>query len=101
VALKTLEGGMRYLLDALVGVFGTDEATRAAADALLPHLAPIASQLDPDVVGGAVLLGVDGVCVISHGSSSAIAIANAVRVAHDLAASGFVARLAESVAGPS
>ncbi len=101
VALKTLEGGMRYLLDALMGVFGTDEDTRTAAATLMPHLAPIATQLDPDVVGGAMLLGVDGVCVISHGSSSALAIVNAVRVAYDLAASGFVDRLAESVAGPS
>ena len=31
-----------------------------------------------------MLLGVDGVCVISHGSSSARAIVSAVRVAHDV-----------------
>ena len=37
-----------------------------------------------------MLLGVDGVCVISHGSSSAAAIANAVTVAHDLAVGGLV-----------
>ncbi|HEY3943176.1 MAG TPA: phosphate acyltransferase PlsX [Acidimicrobiales bacterium] len=98
VALKTLEGGMRYLLDALMAVFGTDDETRAAAAALLPHLGPIAAQLDPDVTGGALLLGVDGVCVISHGSSSAVAIANAVHVAHELAASGFVDRVQVAVA---
>ena len=34
---------------------------------------------DPDLTGGAVLLGVKGVCVISHGSSSAPAIVNAAR----------------------
>jgi glycerol-3-phosphate acyltransferase PlsX len=31
-----------------------------------------------------MLLGVDGVCIISHGSSSAIAIVNAVRVAAEM-----------------
>ena len=39
------------------------------------------AELDPDATGGAMLLGVDGVCIISHGSSSARAVVNAVRVA--------------------
>ena len=47
---------------------------------LLPALLPLADQLDPDTTGGAMLLGVNGVCIISHGSSSARAIVNAVRV---------------------
>ena len=42
-----------------------------------------AAPLLPDNTGGALLLGVDGVCMISHGSSSATAIVNAVRVARD------------------
>ena len=61
----------------------TDDETRAAADVLLPALLPLAAELDPETYGGAMLLGVDGVCIISHGSSSARAIVNAVRVAHD------------------
>ena len=45
-----------------------------------------------------MLLGVDGVCVISHGSSSAsAAMVNAVRVAHDLARGGLVDHLAVAV----
>ncbi len=47
-----------------------------------------------------MLLGVDGVCVISHGSSSAAAIANAVTVAHDLAVGGLVEDVAASVREP-
>ena len=34
----------------------------------MPALLPLYASLDPDTYGGAVLLGVDGVCVISHGS---------------------------------
>ena len=41
---------------------------------MTPLLLEAAGVLDPDSTGGAVLLGVDGVCVISHGSSSARAI---------------------------
>ena len=84
VALKTLEGGMRALVGGVLGAFETDDATRAAAEVLLPALAPLYAQLDPENVGGAMLLGVDGVCIISHGSSSATAMANAIRIAHDL-----------------
>jgi glycerol-3-phosphate acyltransferase PlsX len=84
VALKTLEGGMRALVNALFGVFAASEEAKAAADVLMPGLLPLYSQLDPDSYGGAMLLGVDGVCIISHGSSSATAIVNAVRVAADM-----------------
>jgi glycerol-3-phosphate acyltransferase PlsX len=101
VALKALEGGTRYLLGALFDVFGTDAITRGAAAQLGPYLQPIATQLDPELTGGAMLLGVNGVCVISHGSSSAVAVANAVRVAHDLAGGGFVQHLEAAVTGES
>ena len=98
VTLKTLEGSLRFLLETLTAVFGTDEATQAAAEVLLPHLLPIAAEFDPEGTGGAMLLGVDGVCVISHGSSSRAAMHNAVRVAHDLAEGGLVEKVAAAVA---
>jgi glycerol-3-phosphate acyltransferase PlsX len=98
VTLKALEGSLRFLLEALFGVFGTDAGTKAASEVLLPHLLPIAAEFDPENTGGAMLLGVDGVCVISHGSSSATAVVNAIRVAHDLAKGGLVDHLAAAVA---
>jgi glycerol-3-phosphate acyltransferase PlsX len=84
VALKTLEGSMRALVGALFGVFAASDEAKAAAEVLMPGLLPLYAQLDPDSYGGAMLLGVDGVCIISHGSSSATAIVNAVRVAADM-----------------
>jgi len=97
VTLKTLEGSLRFLFDALLGVFGTNAETKAAADVLLPHLLPLAAQFEPENTGGAILLGTDGVCVISHGSSNATAIANAVKVARECATSGLVDHLAAAV----
>ena len=46
----------------------TADGYQEHADALMPALLPLYATLDPDTYGGAVLLGVDGVCVISHGS---------------------------------
>jgi len=99
VTLKALEGSLRFLLEVLFEVFGTDDATRTASEVLLPHLLPIAAEFDPENTGGAMLLGVNGVCVISHGSSSAVAMVNAIRVAHDLAKGGLVDHVAAAVAG--
>ncbi len=67
---------------------------------MLPALAPLADELDPDTHGGAMLLGVNGVCIISHGSSSARAIVNAVRVARDAVEAGLVDKLAAAIADP-
>jgi glycerol-3-phosphate acyltransferase PlsX len=94
VALKTLEGGMRTLVSSVLGALGATEVADRAIEALLPLYA----TLDPDQTGGAMLLGVDGVCIISHGSSSATAIVNAVRVAHEMVDADLVARLRQAVA---
>jgi glycerol-3-phosphate acyltransferase PlsX len=97
VALKALEGSLRFLFDTLLGVFGTDDATRAASSTLLPHLLPLAAEFEPENTGGAMLLGTDGICVISHGSSSATAMMNAVMVAHECATRGLADHVAAAV----
>jgi glycerol-3-phosphate acyltransferase PlsX len=94
VALKTLEGSLRFFMDTMLELFAADDEAKQAAEVMLPRLAPAAAEFDPDGVGGAMLLGVDGVCVISHGSSSARAVVSAVAVAHDVAVAGLVDRLA-------
>ena len=100
VALKTLEGSMRFLIEPLADILGRPDVPQTA-DALYPHLLPLAATLDPENTGGAMLLGVDGVCVISHGSSSSVAIVNAITVAHDLAVGGLVGAVAASVTPPA
>ncbi len=97
VTLKTLEGSLRFLFDTMLGVFGTDDATREAAGVLLPHLLPLAAQFEPENTGGAMLLGTDGICVISHGSSNATAMMNAVLVAHECATRGLADQVAAAV----
>jgi glycerol-3-phosphate acyltransferase PlsX len=104
VVLKTLEGAMRFAFNAVLGALGSSEETKAASEVLMPALMPLAEELDPDTYGGAMLLGVDGVCIISHGSSSARAIVNAVRVGHQASCAGLVEQLRTAVnpagAGP-
>ena len=84
VTLKTLEGAMRAIMSRLLMALDTDDDTRTAGAALGPALDTMVSELHPDSVGGALLLGVKGVCVISHGSSSPDAMVNAIRVASEM-----------------
>jgi glycerol-3-phosphate acyltransferase PlsX len=97
VALKTLEGGLKYVFSAVLDAIGTNEATKAAGDVLFEHLWPVASQLTPESQGGAMLLGVQGICIISHGSSNATAIMNALRVAAEVNEGDVVAKLAATI----
>ena len=94
VVLKTLEGGMRAIQKAMV-----ERIPPELFAELWPHLEPLVVELDPDTYGGAMLLGVDGVCIISHGSSSARAIVNAVNVAREMVEGDLVAHLRDAVAG--
>ncbi len=98
VALKTLEGGMRTLITALFATFGSDPSFKPHAEALMPALLPLYESLDPDTYGGAVLLGVDGVCIVSHGSTSARAMLNAIKVAQEMVQAGMVDEIRTAIA---
>ena len=88
---------MKALVKAILATFDTDDSTRAAGDALIPALLPLYGQLDPNNTGGAMLLGLNGVCIISHGSSNDTAIVNAVRVATEMVDAGLVDALARTI----
>lgn len=62
-------------------------------DLLALTLRDLAKRLDVSENGGAPLLGVNGYCVISHGSSDARAICSAIRVACDYVNSNVLARI--------
>ncbi len=98
VALKTIEGTAKvvgeYLKRALYS------STRAKLGGLLakPALEAMKQRLDWREVGGAPLVGVNGVGVISHGRSDALAIENAIRRAADAARAHFTEEIAKAVA---
>jgi glycerol-3-phosphate acyltransferase PlsX len=83
VALKTLEGTMRGVVKALFAAISAPEY-KEHADGIMPALLSLYSTFDPDTYGGAILLGVDGVCIISHGSSGSRAMLNGIKVAKEM-----------------
>jgi glycerol-3-phosphate acyltransferase PlsX len=99
VALKAMEGTTKTVIKALLAAFDATPEAREASQSLLPALLPLYAKFSPETYGGAMLLGVDGVCIISHGSSNANAIRNALRVAHDMVEADVVSHLRNAVAG--
>jgi glycerol-3-phosphate acyltransferase PlsX len=75
VTLKALEGMLAAMIETL-----RTSVPRSSFDDVHPTL----SALDPENTGGGMLLGVRGVSIISHGSSSAHAIVNAIRLAQEM-----------------
>ena len=97
VVLKTLEGGMKFFAGKVFEALTSSDEAKEAAKAILPALLPLAEALDPSTYGGAMLLGVDGVCIISHGSSNAVSILNAAKVARDMVAADLVGALRAAI----
>jgi phosphate acyltransferase len=97
VALKTMEGALRAFAAHVFGVLDSTPEAREASRTIMPLLLEAAETYDPDLIGGAVLLGINGVCVISHGSSSGRAIVSAVGVAADCVATRVPERMKEVI----
>jgi len=94
IALKALEGTIQSILESLRGELGSSLRGKLGGLIIRPAARRLRERLDPETYGGAYLLGLKGLVVIAHGSSSRVAIASAVR----LAALGVEHRVVERLA---
>ncbi|MFM7390531.1 MAG: phosphate acyltransferase PlsX [Vampirovibrionales bacterium] len=81
VAIKAAEGMATLMMRRLKRELTASFWNKLVAVLVKPILKKALKPVDHEEVGGSLLLGVKGICVIAHGSSSARAIVNAVRVA--------------------
>jgi glycerol-3-phosphate acyltransferase PlsX len=94
VVLKTLEGTIRSVLNALREEITASRRGKVGGLLIRPAARGLRERLDPDTYGGAYLLGLRGLAVIAHGSSGRTAIANAIRLAARGVEHGVADRLA-------
>jgi phosphate acyltransferase len=85
VALKTLEGTIRFAAAELRAAVTATRTARIGAFLQRRGLRELAARLDAESYGGAVLLGLGGTVVIAHGASTARAVTSACLLAADLA----------------
>lgn len=95
--LKVIEGTAMTFFSLMKEELGKNIKSKIGAVLLMPALKGLKGRLDYSEYGGAPLLGVKGVSIICHGSSKALAIKNAVRVAAECVENGFVEGIKDSI----
>ena len=88
ILLKFLESVGGVLLDVLRAELPRGRRGKVGSAFLKSNLKRIKKRLDHAEHGGALLLGVNGICVIGHGSSKALSVVSALRLAHSAANHG-------------
>ncbi len=96
VLLKTAEGVSRALYHMLLEEVSAPEYQEALAT-LMPAFLGLRARLDHESIGGGHLVGVDGVVVIAHGSSSRVAVANGIGLAADAVERDLVGRVTRGI----
>jgi glycerol-3-phosphate acyltransferase PlsX len=97
VTLKTVEGTAKAVAEAVRAAARSNPMAAAGGLLLRPALGGLRRAMEPNAVGGAILLGLRGVAVVAHGSSTPEGIANAVRLAHRAVEERAVERTAELI----
>ncbi|WP_281857779.1 phosphate acyltransferase PlsX [Litoreibacter halocynthiae] len=98
VALKTAEGTASLISGRMRESFQHSVFSRFAALLAYPALQRLKKRIDPRQANGGVFLGLNGTVVKSHGSADATGVSAAIKLAVQLAQSGFGEKLAARVA---
>jgi len=99
VVLKLAEGLAGTITGLIREEINASIVSKLCAVGILPAFRRVRKRLDYAEYGGAPLLGLNGVCIVAHGRSNAMAIKNAVRVAAQAVESDVVGTIARGLAG--
>ncbi|MGB0719895.1 MAG: phosphate acyltransferase PlsX [Bdellovibrionales bacterium] len=97
IALKTAEGVGRFFSQSLKATMKSD--VLAVLGSVLAYFAfkKIRAKTDPRLYNGGVFLGLNGLCVKSHGGADALAFSSAVTLAAELARHGYVEQVTRDI----
>jgi glycerol-3-phosphate acyltransferase PlsX len=98
VILKLAEGVSRLLLDTLKTEITSRNVSKVGALLAKPSFDAVRSRLDYREYGGAPLLGVDGIVIVGHGRSDALAIRNGIRMAAQTVENGVLDAIKQGIA---
>ena len=98
IALKTAEGTARLMAFYLREAFRHSALAKIGYLLVRPALKKFRSRIDPRRYNGAILLGLNGIAVKSHGGTDALGFANAIGVAVDMSVHGFLAKIKAELA---
>jgi glycerol-3-phosphate acyltransferase PlsX len=96
ILLKTSEGAGKVIQNLIFELLAAPEY-RELVPQLMPAFVKLRERLSPESVGGAHLVGTNGVVVIAHGSSSRVAVTNAIVMADEGVRSGLVEKISDGI----
>ena len=97
ILLKAFEGMAGFFFKEIKEVFYSNMMTKLSALIVRNNLRAMKQKFDYEEYGGALLLGIDGITIISHGSSKAKAIRNAIRLGAGSLKGGIVSKIKEEI----
>ncbi len=97
VVLKTSEGLADFLMKMISQALKESSLAKIGATLTLPALKKLSKKLSYSEYGGAPLLGINGVAIVCHGSSKALAIKNAVYRARESVENGLISAISDSL----
>ncbi|MDP1808179.1 MAG: phosphate acyltransferase PlsX [Actinomycetota bacterium] len=97
IALKLMEGISSAIFEEIKGIVNRSLSARLGAALLFSRFKELRAKLNPESYGGSPLLGVKGVVIIAHGSSSPHALANAVKTAAQTVENQLVQKIEHSL----
>ncbi|MDA8369311.1 MAG: phosphate acyltransferase PlsX [Nocardiopsaceae bacterium] len=101
VALKSVEGAVRFAFDAVNDALTSSRLAKIGALLQRRALRGLRARFDSESYGGAVLLGLNGTVVIAHGASRAHGIERACLLAHELAGGHIVDQVRRRISANS
>ncbi len=90
VALKSIEGTVKLYGYFLRQSFGSSLMAKFGYLLARPALNALRARVDPRRYNGAIFMGLNGICVKSHGGTDAFGFANAIGVAVDMVQNGAI-----------
>ena len=88
VALKTIEGTAKLFAGALKEELKGSTLGKIGALIAKPAIDAFRNRFDPRRYNGAMFLGLNGICVKSHGGTDSFGFANAILAAHEMVSDG-------------
>ena len=93
IALKTAEGTAKQISTYLREAMGRTLMARIGYLFAKQAFSHLREKMDPRKVNGAVMLGLNGVVIKSHGGTDAEGFASAIQMGHDMAANGLLSKI--------
>lgn len=97
MVLKTAEGTAEFFVKLLKDYLTKNSVSKLAALLLKPAFSALKKKLDHTEYGGALLFGVNGICIKAHGRADSKTIHNAIKLAVDIGQQDIIRCFAEEL----